>query len=59
MSRNSVLTVLAWLAYAAAVVLFAIEKLTHRELPFGDEWRLALVTITVLCMLVRTSKSPD
>jgi hypothetical protein len=59
MSRNSVLSVLAGLAFAAAVVLFAIEKLAHHEFPFGDEWRFGLVTITVLCMLGRSSKKPD
>ena len=59
MSRNTVLTVIAWLAYAGAVVLFATEKLTHREVPFGDEWKIALVTIAVLCMFGRSSKDPD
>ncbi len=58
MSRNSVLSVLAWLSFAAYLVLFATEKLAHREVPFGDEWKLALVTISVLCMLGR-SKNPD
>jgi len=59
MPRNTVLTVFAGLAYAGAVVVFATEKLTHREVPFGDVWKIALVTITVVCMLCRSSKDPD
>jgi hypothetical protein len=59
MSRNSVLSILAWLAFATYVILFATEKLADHEFPFGDEWKFALVTITVLCMFGKSSKNPD
>jgi hypothetical protein len=57
MTRNRVLNICAWLALAAYGILFAMEKLANREIPFGDEWQLALIMIAAICVLSKSANN--
>jgi uncharacterized integral membrane protein len=59
MTRNQVLNVCAWLAILAFLIFVAIEKFADFEVPFSDEWKLALIVIIALSVLGKASKNGE
>jgi hypothetical protein len=59
MTRARVLNILATLAFSAAGILFAIEKLASRELPISKGWQIALISIGGLTTLFSMLEERD